>query len=100
MDYLTDFGPRSTFAARYEKENLNPSPYTYRRSSPIPVGPTLAESKYMSDQMRHSQYVSRYVLPPPLPPPPEIVHAVPRLSQHQDFFIHELTAEVNELKSK
>ena len=25
---------------------------------------------------------------------------IPRLSQHQDYFVHELTAEVNELRSK
>ena len=100
---LQDFGPlappvhaKSSFAARYEKEH---SPYTYRRSSPINVGSKLAESRYLADQMRHSQYVSRYTLPPP-PEPVVLERVVPRLSQHQDYFVHELTAEVNELRSK
>ena len=100
---LHDFGPlppqahaKSSFATRYEKEH---SPYTYRRSSPINVGSTLADSRYMADQMRHSQYVSRYTLPPP-PEPVMIGRVEPRLSQHQDYFVHEITAEVNELRSK
>jgi chromosome segregation ATPase len=52
--------------------------------------------------MRHSQYVSRYTLPHAIPPEPVLIEkVVPRvIPQHQDFFVHELTAEVNELKSR
>lgn len=90
-------GGMSTFASRYEREN---SPYKYRKSSPISVGTTIAESRFMADKMRHSQYVSRYSLPP-LPEHPVVIERrVPRLSTHQDYYLTELTAEVNELKSK
>lgn len=103
IEVLQDHGPvppygKSSFATRYEREH---SPYDgYRRSSPVPVGSKFAESRYMVDQMRHSQYVSRYTLPHPAPEPVMVERIMPRLSQHQDFFVHELTAEVNELRSK
>ena len=50
--------------------------------------------------MRHSQYVSRYAMPPPPEHPIVYERVVPRLSTHQDYYLTELTAEVNELKSK
>ena len=39
-------GAKSTFASRYEREH---SPYKYRISSPISVGTTLAESRFVAD---------------------------------------------------
>ena len=66
------------------------------------MGSTLTDSRYMLDQMRHSQYVSRYTLahPPPLDPVKMVAVGPPPVSRHQDFFVQELTAEVNELKSR
>ena len=47
--------------------------------------------------MRHSQYVSRYTLPPQYDPV-VIERVLP--SPHQDYFASELTQEVNELRGR
>ena len=103
-----DFGPvplpdsfskRSTFGKRFD--DGSPARIVYRNRSPMPMAyaSTIAESRYALDAMRHSQYVSRYTLPPVAPPtPPPML--VPPVSQHQDYFLHELTAEVNECKGR
>jgi len=74
MDYgLNDsLAKRSAFAERYEKENFAPTmpmPTRYRSRSPIASMPTTADSRFMHDQMRHSQYISRYGGPPGFAPP-------------------------------
>lgn len=76
-----------------EKENADPR----RSRSPIHYGSTAAESHFMADQMRHSQYASRYVMHPP-PEPVHVQRVLP--SPHQDYFVSELTQEVNELRGR
>jgi hypothetical protein len=79
----------------FEKENV---PIEHVRSvSPRYYGSTAAESRFLADQMRHSQYVSRYSLPPTHDP--VVIQRVVQ-SPHQDYFASELTQEVNELRGR
>lgn len=57
------------YSGATEKENADPT-QKFRGSSHSPnyFASTTAESRFLMDQMRHSQYVSRYgAMPPPEP---------------------------------
>lgn len=94
MDYKYQLNQSYTKGVT-EKENTEPLK-TRPKTAQYLFGSTAADSRYAMDQQRYSQYASRYT-----PGHESMTRYVrPTISSHQDYFITELTAEVNELRSR